>query len=476
MDLWQYARILRAHWLLITVSVAVGTAAAAYLAWTRPPTYAARIQLFVSTSVPKAGADSSERYAAILLSQQRVVSYTQLVESQPVVQGIVRQLALSPDEFKARISASRPQGTVLINVTVRDRTPKLAKAIAEALGAEFPRFIAALETPTGQQDSPVKLSVTSPPKLPARPESPKKTLYLVLGALLGLVLGVGGAVAREVFAPRVRDAADAAAISGAPTLGGIVEHRRARHQPIVVVSEPDSVESEEYRRLRTNLQFMVREQDLRSFVVCSAVASEGKTLISANLGIAFAQTGHRVILVDADLRRSKLAEIMGLKPLVGLTDVLTLRPPVERALQTWRIGVPLEVLAAGRRPQDPSELLGSQRFALLLEQLTNRADIVILDTPSLLSSTDAAILAGLTSGAVLVARAGSTRVSQLYSAVESLRSVEATVLGVVMNRVSARTAGRRYGGTYAGATSSGLSDAVSPGRPDQQLRTRASDR
>jgi succinoglycan biosynthesis transport protein ExoP len=450
MDLRQYLRVLQAHWLLIAVSVFVCTDVAAVLAWTRPPTYAARMQLYVSSTIPNGGGSSTEGYAAFLLSQQRAVSYTQLIASPPVVRAVNKQLglSLSLQDFRSKIGADRPEGTVLIDVTVKDRSPRLAKAIADALGKQFPSFVQALEKTKGERISPVKVSVTSPAQLPTAPVSPRKALYLVLGMLLGLVVGVGAAVIREALARRIRNAEDAAAITGLPVLGSIAEQRRAQRQPLVMMENPGSARAEDYRRVRTNLHALIGGDQARAFVVSSATVSEGKTLTTANLGIAFAQAGHRVVVVDADLRRSKLAEVMGIKPVLGLADLLANDLPVERALETWREGLPLDVLAAAPQPRYPSELLGSQRFVDVLDELTKRADIVILDTPALLPTTDAAIVARATAGAVLVARAGSTRVRELLSAIESLYSVDARVLGIILNRLPPRSAARRYGVAY----------------------------
>ena len=460
MDLRQYARILRAHWLLIGASVWVCTVLAGVLAWTRPPTYAAETQLYVSTSLPSGDASATERYAAILLSQQRAVSYTQLIASPSVVQGVNEQLGLplSVEDFRAKVSAVRPEGTVLINVTVEDRSPRLAQAIGEAVGTEFPRFLESLD---GQETSPVEVSVTSPAQLPTQPVSPRKTLYVVLGAILGLMFGVGVTVIREALSRRIRDAEDAAEVTGLPVLGSIADQPRAKREPLVMVNSRDSARAEEYRRVRTNLHALIREAGIRSLVVSSATPGEGKTLIAANLGIAFAQSGHRVVLVDADLRLSKLADVMGLTPVQGLTDVLANDVPVEDALASWRPELQLQLLAAGSPLQNPSELLDSPRFAAVLDELSMRADLVILDTPALLRATDPAVLARLAGGTVLVARVGSTRVDQLVSAVESLYSVDARVLGLVVNRLPPRS--RRYGAAYVSQLNSkGERDPAAP--------------
>jgi tyrosine-protein kinase len=442
MDLYQYARVLRTHAALIALSIVACTGAAAWLAWTRTPTYAAQAQLFVSSS--GAPADLSQTYQGGLFAQQRVQSYAQIVVSPPVAQAVIKQLRLteSVPQLQDKIHASVPKGTVLIDVTAEDRSPPRAKAIADAVGEHFSSFVNTLETPQGQQRSPVKVTLTSRAEVPTHPASPKKALFLVLGVVLGLVLGIGAAVLREGLNRRIRSEDHAAAVADAPLLGSIVEDRHADTRPLVVVEDPASVAAEAYRRLRTNLRALSADHGVRSFAVSSAVASEGKTLVTANLGIAFAQAGTRVILVDADLRRPALTDLLGLPSRVGLSTVLAEDLPVQASLQTWRDGLSLEVLASGWQPSDPSELLESPRFAAVLEALTERADLVILDAPAVLPVADAAILGRLTWGIVLVASLASTRTEQLETAARSLDAVDAQLLGVVLNRLPARNAWR----------------------------------
>lgn len=447
MNLAEYLRLLRARWLLVAVIALACVIVAGLLAWTRTPLYAAGTQLFVSS----ASGDASQSYQSGLFLQQRVLSYAQIVSSPPVVEDVIRELKLrdSVRDLQAEISATVPTNTVLINVTVKDRSPQRARAIANAVGRRFSSFVAVLETPRGGTNSPVKVTITSPAQLPDHPVSPRKSLFLALGALLGLALGIGGAVLRETLDKRIRGAAHAAAIAVAPVLGQIADDPNANRRPLILVDDPSSARAEAYRRLRTNLSVLSANHGLRSFVVSSAVAAEGKTLIVANVGIAFAQAGYRVVLVDADLRRPKLAELLGVSSEVGLADVLAYGVPVEEALQAWRGDLPLEVLTAGGPPPNPSELLGSERLAAALDALTNRADIVILDAPALLPVSDSAILARVASGVILVTRVGSTSTDQLASAAASLRAVDQRALGVVLNRLSGRGAREHLGSDLA---------------------------
>jgi capsular exopolysaccharide synthesis family protein len=184
--------------------------------------------------------------------------------------------------------------------------------------------------------------------------------------------------------------------------------------------------------MRTNLQFLQLSDEGRSFVVTSSVAAEGKSTTSANLALTIAATGKRVILVEADLRRPKLSEYLGVVGTVGLTNVLIGLASLDDVLQPWGDGA-LSVLPAGRIPPNPSELLGSPAMRDLLRVLEKSYDMVILDAPPLLPVTDAAILAGIASGAIIVVASGRTRREQLSRSVEILDGVGARTLGIVMN-------------------------------------------
>jgi succinoglycan biosynthesis transport protein ExoP len=451
MYLNQYVRVLRAHWVLVVLSVLACTGAAALLAWTRTPIYEARTQLFVSTT--GAPTNLAEAYQGGLFTQQRVESYAEIVPSPAVARAVIKELRLSKSvqDVQEEIRASVPDGSVLIDVRVRDRSPRLAKAIADAVGRHFSGFVNALERSPRGRSSPVKVSVTNPARRPSDPVSPQKPLYLTLGALLGLILGIGGAVLREALGKRIRSDDDAEAAAGAPVLGRIAEDQNAKERPVIVADDPLSVPAEGYRRLRTNLHALGADRGHRSFVVSSAVASEGKTQVVANLGVAFAQAGHKVVLVDADLRRPRLASVLGLNSPAGLADVLAYDFPLEVAL-CRPTDLPLEVLPSGPPPANPSELLGSERFVNVLRTLTDRVEVVILDTPALLPVADAAILAQLASGVILVTRVGSTRADQLGTAAQYLRAIEKQVLGVVLNRLPARDH-RKYG--YYGPAAGG---------------------
>ena len=196
-------------------------------------------------------------------------------------------------------------------------------------------------------------------------------------------------------------------------------------------------------RLRTNLQFLDLEQQPRSLVITSAVPGEGKTVTSANLAVALAQAGRKVLLVDGDLRRPRVAGLLDLDGAIGLTSVLVGTTPLEDAIQVHEASG-LNFLASGPKPPNPTEILQSRVTHDLLKRLRDDFDMVIVDAPPLLPVADAAVIATATDGAIVVARHGKTTRDQLREAVSRLDNVGARVFGVVINMIPRRAANSYY--------------------------------
>ena len=432
MDLKRYARVLGANAALILAAVGLCTAGAVLIAWHRQPHYEAHSQLFVSTVSSPSKRSPSETYQGGLFSQQRVESYANVVASPPVVRAVIRQLhlPLSIADVQSRIRASVVNGTVLIDVTVRDSSPGRAKAISHALDVQFPKFISALESDQS------KITVTSPARRAAS-VAPHRPLYILLGVLLGVILGVAAAVLREILDRRIRDGEDASAIADAPIVARILHDPKVDKRPLVVTEDPESIRAEAYRRLRTNLRVLSMDHGLRSFLVSSAVTGEGKSVTVANLGLAIAEAGASVVLVDADMRRPRLAQLLAMPAEVGLSEVLRGEVTLERALVPHP-SLPLELLPGGAPPPNPDKLLSSTACVDVLQALTERAEVVLVDAPALLPVSDAAILARVVSAVVLLARVGGTRADRFNSAAELLRSVGVQPLGVILNGVAQR--------------------------------------
>jgi capsular exopolysaccharide synthesis family protein len=450
-DLHEYVRLLRRRWRVIVVVTLSVVAAAALVTATADQTYRAQAKLFVSTQGDNDTV--SGVYQGGLLAQQRVKSYVDLIQGRRVAERVIQklELSMSPEELRKKVDASAPLDTVLLKVAVRDASPRQAKRLTDAIADSFVEFVTEVEQPDDGGRPPVKVSVVERAEIPQTPLSPRPSLNIALGVVLGLALGLAGAIARELLDSSISGRLALSETVGAPLIGTIALDPQAGDRPLVVAAEPLSPQAEAYRHIRTGVQFVCVDRAVTSIVLTSALAAEGKSTVSANLAVAMAQLGQRVILVETDLRRPSLALMMGLEGAIGLTDVLVGRVSLDDAVQSWGMDS-LEVLLAGTIPPNPSELLASAAMAKVIRELEAKADLVIFDAPPLLPVTDAAVLATRAGGAVLVARAGSTKRDQVKQAAESLRAVGADLLGAIFtfDKTTRPDAGYYY--TYSAAT------------------------
>ena len=431
MELRDYLRILRKRWILIAILALAGIAGAAVASILTTPLYSASTKMFVS--VQSSGA-VSDLNAGNSFVQNQVKSFAEVIRSDRVLQPVISELGIddSVADLAGDVSASAPLDTVIITVTVTRPDPKQAADLANAITGEARRQIAEVTQPASGDPSPVTVSILQTATVPTEPISPNTRLNLVLGLLVGLALGLGIAVLIEVLDTRIRGERDLQLVTDAPILGGLTFDKDVAKRPLVVHAESNSQRAEAYRMLRTNLQFLNVQGASRSFVVTSSLEGEGKTTITANLAIAIAQSNARVLAIDADLRRPRLASILGIEGGVGLTDVLIGRVALDDAMQAWGSSNFL-VLPAGTRPPNPSELLGSQSMADLLHYVEGKFDVVLVDAPPLLPVTDGALLAKQSRGALLVVAAGQTRRGDVDGALSSLEQVSAPLAGVVLN-------------------------------------------
>jgi capsular exopolysaccharide synthesis family protein len=418
----------RSWWIVVTVTgLAVG--AVGLLTMLAVPQYATSVTFFVTTP----GQGLSDAYQGGLFSQQRVTSYANLLAGDRLARSIASEpsLGLTPRQVQERITARVVPDTVLLEATVTDASKARSRQLAMALSSDFRRLIEVLEKPPGKATATVRVDVVAGPTLEETPVSPKPARNLGSAALLGLLVGVGGAVLREKLDSTVRSADQLREVTGAPTLAVIPFDATAAEAPLVI-GAASGARAESLRHLRTNLQFVDVDRPVRTLVVTSPIPSEGKSTTAVNTAITFAQADKRVLLIDADLRRPKVAEFLGFEGALGLSNVLAGQVGVADVRQRWGRHQ-LWVLASGSVPPNPSELLGSQAMAHLLAHQRDLYDLVVIDTPPLVPVTDAAVLAAMADGAVVVTRSGKTSAAQIVTGLGRLHAIDARVLGCVLN-------------------------------------------
>lgn len=402
------------------------------------PTYTARTQLFVA--IQNSGS-VQELQQGNSFSQARVQSYVKTVKSPVVLQPAIDSLGLdtSPEDLASRVEASNDLNTVLIDISVEDRSSVQAAAVAQAIAGSLVEAVDSLEKPKNGGSSPVSLSIITPAKASAAPSAPNGRLNVLLGLAVGLVLGLGAAILRSTLDTRIRGEADLRLVTDIPLLGGLTLNKDAAKRPLLTQALSQSPRAESFRQLRTNLQFANVTGRAKSVLVTSSLPGEGKSTTATNLAISLAQAGQKVCLVDADLRRPMINEYLGLDRNAGLTTALLGEVDVNDLLQHWGED-DLYVLTSGQIPPNPSELLGSSDMLQLIRRLESVFDVVVVDTPPVLPVTDAAVLSQHVGGVILVVGAQSARRNDLERSLQGLRLVEADILGVVLNRIPSKGA------------------------------------
>ncbi len=274
-------------------------------------------------------------------------------------------------------------------------------------------------------------------RLPQVPIRPRVLTNTVLAAVVGTMVALGLAFLVEYLDDTVKSPQDVEMGTGLTTLGAV--QRVKIQKPVdalVVAMEPRSPVAESYRQIRTNIQFINVDRQLRTILVTSAHQGEGKTTVSINLAASLAQSGKRVLLVDTDMRRPYLHKLLEVDGSKGLSNLIV-RGREESHYIKGTLIPNLRVLCAGRLPPNPAELLGSERMKEVFAWLQEQADYVIFDSPPLLAVTDAALLSCLVDTTILVVSTNKTRYPALLTAARQIQALDSPIAGVILNKMQA---------------------------------------
>lgn len=286
------------------------------------------------------------------------------------------------------------------------------------------------------------ISVIEPAHIPTTPFSPQPLRNAALGAVVGLMLAAGIVFLFEAMDETIKTPEEISIKLGLPVLGLIATHRMSNK--LITSEDPRSPVAEAFRSLRTNIAYASVDKPIKTLLITSPSPEDGKSTVAANLGVVIAQSGSMVAVVDADLRRPRVHQKLGLDNLSGITD-LFMQPEIILNGEVQPTEVPnLVGIASGRLPPNPSELIGSAKMNDILQALSKMVEIAILDTPPLLAVTDAAALAPKVDGVVLVIKPGVTKLSATKQAIMQLNRVGAHILGVILNDVNLKRSGYRY--------------------------------
>lgn len=442
MTLLDAVRVMRRFWAMLASSILLGLAVAGAYAATQPRLYTASSEAYVQ--VEGAGRSVSEVSVGNNVASTKAAAYAPLTRSGMVADRVIDDLGLdaSPSEVAGSISYSTEPESPRIVVFATSTSPQRAKDVADAVVGATAEVASIVESGGSGAAAVVRLIPVTNAVLPTTPVSPDVPRLLALGLGAGALLGYLLIMARLRLDTRLRRPDDVTDLTGQGLIGTIPRSRDLR-QRLHSHSLLSGAVGEALRHLRTNLVFADPDHAPRSVVVTSPQPGEGKSTVSALLARSLALRGEKVVLVDGDLRRPMVGTLFDISTGVGVTQVLSGSVPLREALV--ETDTPnLYVLAAGRIPHNPSEVVGSDRMRQLLEHLA-KDHVVVVDAPPALPVTDALILAQRVDGLLVITQMGRTRKEQLSRTLDLAAGVNARVLGVVLNGIPQGRAAGVYG-------------------------------
>ena len=406
-----------------------------------------------NTTVIIAKSDGADGAAASLndvnASQKLVSNYSEFAKSESVLNQVIENLNLKTNakSFSKNLTIKPIDDTSILSITVRNLNPRLSAMIANEIVDVFSKQVVELY-PT------IKMKQLSVAAVPENPSNNTLTRDIVLAVVVAVAIVGGFAFVKFYLDDTVKHSDDVEKNLGMSTAGSVLKGDskiKKSSDELIVERYPKAIISENIKSLRTNLQFTSVDRDLETILVTSTNAGEGKSFISSNLAVSFAQAGARVLLVDCDLRKGRLHKIFGLTNTEGLSNLLAsdLRG-LSKYIRPTKTNN-LDVITCGTYPPNPSELLASQKNKRLIKILQEHYDIVIFDGVPLAGLADSVILSSLVDETLVVVRDGFTAKTDLAYAKESLDKVGARIAGVVFNMVNQR-ATKYYSSYYYGDT------------------------
>lgn len=432
MQFSEFLAIIRKRWLAVAIPVVLGLGGALAVSFSTQPAYTATSSVYFTLPFAQS---ANDLFQGSNYTQQQLASYASIATRPIVLQPVIDSLGLdiSVAKLSDKVSATPSNETSILAVSATRSSAAAAATIANAVSTQLTKTvadIAPVRTDGKPSVSAVTIGSAVPPLTPSSPNTKKDVLA---GGLLGLAIGLLVLFARESLDKRIRTEEDLP--SGLAVLGTITKDGRSKGAGTAPDPRDQFMRAEAFRRIRTNLRFSdVDENALHVMVVTSALPQEGKSTFCIDLAKVFAEAGLKVLVIDADLRRPRISQYLGVEGSMGLTGVLTGQVALDDVLQPV-VQDRMWILPAGAVPPNPSELLGSGAMADLLGKVRHDFELVILDTPPLLSVTDAAVASVHSDGVLFVVRHGKADRAQLQGALEAVTTVDARILGGALNMV-----------------------------------------
>jgi polysaccharide biosynthesis transport protein len=499
----DYLLAIKRRWWLVAIALVVGLGAALAYSSLRTPMYSSTATLTYQKQTDVSSALSGLTYTPTLDIDRELKTSADLLTGN-TMKGRVREALAQQGKWagsSTTVTAAPVADSNALGITATSPNAQMAAVVANAyadvfvasrLGLMLDQFTQAQKiiqaklsryvTPQSRQDAGYYQLATrlqdlrvmqalatgnyrlaEPATAATKPFAPKPVRDALLGLVIGLIGGVVAVFLAEQLDVRVRSQDEISKTLRLPIVGRLPRPSRdaSREPGLAVLREPDGQSAEAFRILRGNLDYVAVDTDMQSFLVTSSALGEGKTTTACSLAVTLVRTGKRVVLVDADLRRSCVHRQFELPNRIGLTSVAAEHATLQEALQTVELsGVvdaggrkaasaaerppTLRILTAGPLPPNPNEIVASERMAAIIKELESDSDLVIVDSPPFMAVGDAGALADKVDGILLVMRLGRVTRSSLRYASEFVNPLPCRKLGIAVTNVQHEGAGYRY--------------------------------
>lgn len=437
--------------ILILLFVILGGVGAVIYNYGAPIKYQSQTTLYVQ---PQVNANEVD-YQGILTNQRMVKTYAQIIKSRRVTNKVIEKLELKTtySSMMKSLNVSSNDDTQMITISYKDEDKNLARDVANEFASIFIEDIK-------ESMNVNNINVIDEAIIAKDPVEPRVVLNFAIGIGIGLSIGLILAFLIESMDNKIKNHEDVKKYLKIKTLGvvphnsidnEIVDKKKVYVKPnevnIKILNDPTSVVSESIRMIRTNLNFM----DLKLINVTSTMPSEGKSEVITNLAASFAMLDKKVLIVDCDLRKPKVHRNFGLLRKQGVSNIVLSKGTLnfKDAIQTYtKDGVSIDILTAGSKISNPSELINSNGFANLLNELKENYDLVLIDCPPISSMTDGVLVSKLADGTVYVIESDRTDYQVVQNCIDELRSNKAYILGAVLTKVNVKREKKLYGYKY----------------------------
>ena len=364
----------------------------------------------------------------IILNQKLVSTYREIIKSRLVLEQVIHNLNLSYtlEQMQKMIDVQSKEDTEILKITVTDSEPQMASKIANNLAEVFDREITKIYKLNN-------VSIIDRAEVPENPSNNHFVRDIILAALIGFTGSSAIIFIIFYFDDTLRSVDEVEGEVGTPVIAKI--YKDTNKIDLIVDKKPNALTSESIRTLRTNLQFAAVDDELKTILVTSSLPAEGKSFISANLAISFAQTGKKVLIIDCDLRKGRQHKIFNVSGKVGLSNLLIGDISKSRDFIIKTSIENLSIIPRGVFPPNPSELLNSKKNASIINTLKKYYDIIILDGAPISGLADSLILSTYVDKVLLVTAVNYSVKTELKNTIKALENVNAQIAGCVVNNI-----------------------------------------